>query len=60
MNVTLVHTHCVNCDADIVAEEPNCCMVCGFPLCAECYDESPYCKECERDVVSCLSGDCLE
>jgi hypothetical protein len=29
-------------------DEPNVCMVCGEPLCPQCYDESSYCADCER------------
>ena len=45
----MVETLCINCDADILADEPNCCQSCGRPLCDACYDLSPYCDDCEED-----------
>jgi hypothetical protein len=45
----MIEETCTNCGtAIIVVDEPNVCMLCGRPLCSQCYDESPYCADCER------------
>jgi hypothetical protein len=33
------------------ADAPNVCMQCGEPLCPHCYDESPYCADCEHAAL---------
>jgi hypothetical protein len=42
----MIYTDCTNCGAGIVEFDPNCCMICGQPLCEDCYDESSYCRAC--------------
>ena len=42
---------CASCKLEIGGvEEPNECIACGEPLCDRCYEHSPYCDECEREL----------